>query len=94
RNFAGARAQLAWDFPDPKSRIGNNPFATTLNELNNRLSMFLMIETTQQNISLSDDASTFEQVLTIDPVSFYKCLTDNIRLKTLMLTNYYGELCV
>lgn len=94
RNFAGAKAQLAWDFPDPKSRAGNNPFATTLNELNNRLSMFLMVETTQQSTSLSDNVSTLEQVLTIDPVSFYKCLTDDIRLKTLMLTNYYGELCV
>lgn len=30
----------------------------------------------------------------ISPTAFYKCLTDEIRLKTVMLAHYHGELCV
>lgn len=100
RNFPGAKAQLAWDFPDPKERACNNPFATTLSELNNRLSMFLLLETknqandqAQSGQRIDEQISELDEV-SIDPVSFYKCLTDDIRLKTLMLTNYHGELCV
>ena len=39
RSYPNAVKQLAWDFPDPKERAGNNPFSTTLTELNSRLSM-------------------------------------------------------
>ncbi|NMM41958.1 metalloregulator ArsR/SmtB family transcription factor [Pseudoalteromonas arctica] len=100
REFPGAKAQLAWDFPDPKERCCNNPFATTLSELNNRLSMFLLLEgKNQPNDKAASSQRIDEQIsepdsITIDPISFYKCLTDDIRLKTLMLTNYHGELCV
>jgi len=100
RNFPGAKAQLAWDFPDPKERCCNNPFSTTLSELNNRLSMFLILENKNQpdnkaasNQRIDEQISELDNH-TIDPISFYKCLTDDIRLKTLMLTNYHGELCV
>jgi len=48
RSFSNATKQLAWDFPDPKQRKGNNPFTTTLNELSNRLSMFLLIESNKR----------------------------------------------
>ena len=44
RSYPNAVKQLAWDFADPKERAGNNPFSTTLAELNNRLSMFLLVE--------------------------------------------------
>ncbi|MFD2165391.1 metalloregulator ArsR/SmtB family transcription factor [Thalassotalea euphylliae] len=85
RVFEGAKTQLAWDFPDPKTRIGIDPFAATVAELANRISMFLLI----------DDKSAVTQVEEdIDPIAFFKCLTDDIRLKTLLLTNYHGELCV
>ncbi|BDF95476.1 metalloregulator ArsR/SmtB family transcription factor [Pseudoalteromonas sp. KAN5] len=100
RNFPGAKAQLAWDFPDPKERTCNNPFATTLSELNNRLSMFILLESknqpsnkTQPTLRIDEQISALDNI-SIDPISFYKCLTDDIRLKTLMLTNYHGELCV
>ncbi|WP_076419730.1 metalloregulator ArsR/SmtB family transcription factor [Colwellia sp. UCD-KL20] len=98
RSYPNAVKQLAWDFPDPKERSGSNPFSTTLNELSNRLSMFLLVEennngtnegTTETLVNTpEDELSTFE------PLSFYKSLTDDIRLKTLMLTHYHGELCV
>lgn len=86
RHYPGATQQLAWDFPDPKTRLTDKPFISTLNELNSRISMFLLI------VSKSDTSKGTES--TFDPISFYKCLTDDIRLKTLMLTHYHGELCV
>jgi len=98
RSHPNAVKQLAWDFPDPKERSGSNPFSTTLNELNNRLSMFLLVE--EKNISISSGATETlvntqnDQLNGFEPLSFYKSLTDDIRLKTLMLTHYHGELCV
>ena len=101
RAYSGAKKQIAWDFPDPKSRVGTDPFATTLNELSNRLSMFLLIEAKgTKELPIGNNkvnANLNTQLIggiDIDPIVFYKCLTDEIRLKTLMLTNYYGELCV
>lgn len=90
RAYPGAARQMAWDFPDPKTRAGSNPFTTTLNELNSRLSMFVLLESKVQQPT----PSQINQVSSIEPVAFYKCLTDEIRIKTLMLTNYFGELCV
>lgn len=98
RSYANALKQLAWDFPDPKERSDHNPFVTTLNELNNRLSLFLLVEINKINESSTDQNNL--AVLDSDPlsdfsvISFYKSLSDDIRLKTIMLTNYYGELCV
>lgn len=98
RAYPNAIQQLAWDFQDPKMRSGDNPFSVTLQELNSRLSMFLQGE--RQSNSLDDtnqldDVETFDSQLTnVEPVTFYKSLSDDIRLKTLMLTHYHGELCV
>jgi ArsR family transcriptional regulator len=102
RSYPNAGKQLAWDFPDPKTRAGSHPFSTTLNEISNRISMFLLVEeksandkscaeTKAKNDSL--EGST-EQLVNFAPIPFYKTLTDDIRLKTLMLTHYHGELCV
>jgi protein-tyrosine-phosphatase/DNA-binding transcriptional ArsR family regulator len=98
RSYPGAIKQLAWDFPDPKKRSDNNPFSATLNELNNRLSMFLLVEEKSNNLTNSAQTNIVDQannqLTDFEPISFYKCLTDDIRLKTLMLTHYHGELCV
>jgi protein-tyrosine-phosphatase len=106
RRFPGAGKQLAWDFPDPKSRAGHQPFSSTLAELNNRLSMFLLVENnvtakakTMAEVTAEADViganKTPPDVFAdVDPIAFYKCLTDDIRLKSLMLTHYHGELCV
>ncbi|MBQ4832044.1 metalloregulator ArsR/SmtB family transcription factor [Pseudoalteromonas sp. MMG010] len=85
RSYPGAKKQLAWDFPDPKSRQGNDPFFATLNELDNRISMFLLVESKKLITPPPAD---------LNVINFYKSLTDDIRLKTLMLTHYHGELCV
>jgi ArsR family transcriptional regulator len=98
RSYIHAGKQLAWDLPDPKKNSSNNTFFLTLNELNNRLSMFLLVEKNTinrvSNSSINTIAEVNNQLTGFDPISFYKSLTDTIRLKTLMLTHYHGELCV
>jgi len=98
RNYPNAGKQLAWDFPDPKTRTDSHPFSATLHELNNRLSMFLLVE--EKSIPVVNLASknfndeTTQQSTNFSPLTFYKSLSDDIRLKVLMLTHYHGELCV
>lgn len=82
KNYPTTGQQMAWNFEDPKSRPGPVPFQATLNEINNRISMFVLVQS--KNV----------QQLSIDPIQFFKCLTDEIRLKCLMLIQYEGELCV
>jgi ArsR family transcriptional regulator len=107
RSYTDAVKQLAWDLPDPKKINDTNAFSITLNELNNRLSMFLSVENnintnlehTKYNSTgdVAESTSLTEttvQLTDLDPISFYKSLTDSIRLKTLMMTHYHGELCV
>jgi len=86
RRFNGAKQQLSWDLADPKHRDEPQPFWRTLDEINQRLTMFLQ----QQSLAPAHSAPT----LSIEPVVFYKALSDDIRLKTLMLSHYHGELCV
>ncbi|WP_281269064.1 metalloregulator ArsR/SmtB family transcription factor [Thalassotalea euphylliae] len=90
RSFDTDGEQIAWDFPDPKSRQGVEPFTTTYTELTNRIEMFLKLNG-EQGSELEVDKA---QQMTLEPIVFYKCLTDDIRLKTLLLTNYFGEICV
>lgn len=97
RDFPDAKQQYAWDFPDPKNRLGNAPFTVTLNELSRRLSMFLIMEgaSVEEKVSNNTELSeTEEKTLRLTPIDFYKNLTDEIRMKVLMLSHYHGELCV
>ena len=82
KTFPNAGKQMAWDFEDPKLRTSPMPFESTLNEINNRVAMFVLVET----------QTVIKEAL--NPTLFYKCLTDEIRLKCLMLIQYEGELCV
>lgn len=98
RSYPNAVKQFAWDFPDPKERCGSNAFAITLNELNSRLSMFILVENRNNKVSHGDTEipvyDESDHLTNFEALSFYKSLTDDIRLKTLMLTHYHGELCV
>jgi len=93
---AAKKGQLmSWDFPDPKTRTGLDPFAQTLNELDSRIAMFVLVESKKQPDINNSNNHHLDTVKTdFEPIAFYKCLTDEIRLKTLMLVKYYGELCV
>ena len=103
RSYPNTAKQLAWDIPDPKTRLGSHPFSTTLSELNSRLTTFLFVEKSQlsqqqtNSVSMTDESATNEKAdasTTLDLIVFYKGLTDEIRLKALMLIEYHGELCV
>lgn len=98
RSYTNAGKQLAWDIPDPKECSDSDPFFATLTELNNRLSMFILVEQNtinQDNIAEKNTLTAVNNHLTgFEPISFYKSMTDTIRLKTLMLAHYHGELCV
>lgn len=45
KQFPHAGQVLAWDFEDPKTREGLKPFDRTLQELNDRIKMFLLVQT-------------------------------------------------
>lgn len=106
REYENANQQLAWHLPDPKTRLEKHAFAKTLQEIDDLISLFLAVERPQNDRLLqSSQLSQGEQLpqnnqltanaaLAIDPISFYKCLTDGLRLKAVMLTHYHGELCV
>ncbi|ATC93265.1 metalloregulator ArsR/SmtB family transcription factor [Pseudoalteromonas tunicata] len=91
-HFQGADHQLAWDCTDPKTRIDLQPFYTTLLEINNRIAMFLHGEGYLPKTNPTTCSAPAS--IAVDPLQFYKALSDEIRLKTLMLTHYHGELCV
>jgi len=48
KTFPNAKETIAWNFEDPKSRAGINPYDTTLRELNERMKMFVLVQTKQQ----------------------------------------------
>jgi len=83
RSYSADTFKLAWSFEDPYSRSGLYPFETTLSEINKRIQSFISIET----------QATLPE-LSFSPIEFYKNLTDEIRLRCLMLIQYEGELCV
>ena len=98
RSYPNTAKQLAWDLPDPKTRAGSHPFTTTLSELNNRLTMFLFVEKANKPTTKTIDTKPTNiqapLLAEFDPITFYKSLTDDVRLKALMLIEYHGELCV
>lgn len=83
RSYPGEAIKLEWSFEDPYTRSGLYPFEVTLSEINQRITNFIRLET-----------NTPLPALSIDPTDFYKNLTDEIRLRCLMLVQYEGELCV
>lgn len=51
-NFPTAGELIAWDFADPKLKEGVAPFEVTLRELNERIKIFALVHTTQENGTL------------------------------------------
>lgn len=84
QSIQGTRQTLAWDFEDPVTRSGLRPFETTLNELSERLKMFLLIQ--------GKPFRTRQHSLT--PLAFYKNLAEDTRLRALLLIHSQQELCV
>lgn len=91
RNYEQSNQQLSWHLTDPKSRQQNYAFERTLQEIDDLISLFLAADLPTYDAS---NELTTTASITVKPNDFYKCLTDDIRLKALMLTHYHGELCV
>lgn len=75
---------MAWDFPDPKDSRDPHAFNRTLQAINERLTLFIVVNSKQ----------TSKAVDTLDAVTFYKALADETRLKMLLLIEQHHELCV
>ncbi|TNC81519.1 MAG: ArsR family transcriptional regulator [Oleiphilus sp.] len=83
RSVPSTGKKLEWSFEDPQFRACTSPFEVTLNEISNRISMFVLIETRKK-----------PKPLELDPIQLFKSLSDEVRLRCLMLIQYEGELCV
>lgn len=86
REYPNTSQQLAWHLTDPKTNVSEHAFSKTLQAIDDLISLFLAAELPQH---APDEATS-----SLDPIAFYKSLTDDIRLCSLMLTHYHGELCV
>lgn len=82
RHWPGSGVVMAWDFPDPKLRPESNGFARTLQEISERIRLFLLVNSKQ--IPAAEPSAP----------SFYKALADATRLLAVLLIEQAGELCV
>lgn len=81
-----AKYVLAWDFPDPKLDPQPETFDRTLQEISERLQMFVLLH----------DKALLERkpAQPLAPLAFFKLLADETRLASLLLIAHEGELCV
>ncbi len=91
-NKLKALNQISWSFIDPKAETNaNDPliFDKVFLAIYTRLKMLLDIDN-----QISTEALLDNQIPKFEPTVFFKGLTDDIRLNSLMLMIYFGELCV
>jgi len=84
RNWPGSGVVLAWDFPDPRASRDPKAFVRTLQELSERIRLFVLVNSKEVN----------SEVKVAQPLEFYKALADETRLHSLLLIEQEGELCV
>ena len=84
QNWPGAGVVLAWDFPDPKTSLDPQAFLKVFHAIENRIQAFIEI-----NRPAGKQAAE-----ALSPVEFFKALADELRLKSLLLIQAKGELCV
>ena len=73
---------MHWDLPDPKPSEGLAAFEKVMHELCERIRLFVLIH------------SRAQAGAELSPVDLFKALGDEIRLKSLLLLEDEGELCV
>jgi len=84
RHWPGSGVVMAWDFPDPKASNDPKAFTHSLQELSERIRLFVLVNSKKVN----------SQIKTVQPLEFYKSLADETRLLSLLLIEQEGELCV
>ena len=82
QHWLSAGVVMAWDFQDPKSSEQPHAFAHTLQEISERIRLFLLVN--------SKTVSTPP----LSPVDLFKALADDTRLLSMLLITERGELCV
>lgn len=84
RHWPGSGVVMAWDFPDPKESNDPKAFVRSLQELSERIRLFVLVNSKKVD----------SQVKAVQPLTFFKSLADETRLLILLLTTQEGELCV
>src|SRR5690606_31531627 len=84
KHWPGAGVIMAWDFPDPKASKDPLAFARTLQEISERLRLFVLVNSKQVS----------EQTKPLGAVEFEKARADDSWLLSLLRIEQHGELCV
>lgn len=84
RCWPGSGVVMAWDFPDPRASTDPKAFVRTLQEISERVRLFVLVNSKEVNST----------VKAVQPLEFYKALADETRLLSLLLIEQVGELCV
>lgn len=84
QTWPGSGVVLAWDFPDPKHSQEPDAFFRVFHAIKTRIHAFIDL-----NKPIVSQASE-----SLSAIAFYKALSDEIRLKSLLLIQEKGELCV
>ncbi len=82
--WPGSGVVMSWDFPDPKTSNDPKAFSRSLQEISERVRMFILVNAKKVK----------SEVKSLQPVEFYKLLSDENRLMSLLLIEHQGELCV
>jgi ArsR family transcriptional regulator, arsenate/arsenite/antimonite-responsive transcriptional repressor / arsenate reductase (thioredoxin) len=84
RHWPGSGVVINWDFPDPAENPDPLAFKRTLQEISERIKLFVLVNSKQTGSSAK----------TLSAPEFFKCLGDETRLVSLLLIDGQGELCV
>ncbi|MBL1378174.1 metalloregulator ArsR/SmtB family transcription factor [Zobellella iuensis] len=76
---------MAWDFADPRASEDPKAFIKTLQEINERIRLFILVNS--KTIATAPKEP-------LGAVDFYKCIGDEVRLKICLLIHAFGQLCV
>lgn len=79
----GAGEYIAWDFEDPAISRQRNAYKNTLQQIHERIKMFVLVKNKAK-----------EPLQMLAPVTLFKCLADDTRVRMTQLIVQEGELCV
>ncbi len=79
----GAGEYIAWDFADPASSSQPNAYTHCLQQIHERIKMFVL-----------DKSKVQAPLQMLAPVTLFKCLADDTRARMTQLITQEGELCV
>jgi ArsR family transcriptional regulator, arsenate/arsenite/antimonite-responsive transcriptional repressor / arsenate reductase (thioredoxin) len=81
--WPGSGHVLDWGFSDPKADTNANGFARSLSAIEERIRMFIEV-----------NSKARQQYSALTAIGFYKSLADELRLKMLLMIERNNELCV